>query len=64
MANEADLRAAISQGRERARKVGPLYSEWDTIFDAEAILSGNQTLLDWGPRERAIDIITARLWRP
>lgn len=55
------LRDAIAKARARAGKAGPLHADWDLIADAEALLAGKPTLINWGSSEQAIKKLTALL---
>lgn len=56
-----DLRKAIAAARSRASAVGSMHALWDTIADAEAILAGKPTLLDYGEDGAAIRHLTKAL---
>lgn len=47
------LRRWIVEARRVAEPVGPIHGLWDVIFDAEALLKGNPTLLRGPPAEVA-----------
>lgn len=45
----------VKQLRAIAQPVGAMHSFWDTIFDIEALLDGQQTLLHQTPEEWIAD---------
>lgn len=57
------LAELIPPSRAAAAEVGTMHSDWDAIFDAEALLAGGQTLLRGTPAEVA-DKVIAMLDRP
>jgi len=61
LADNIELQAAITSARSRASKVGPMHSLWDVISDAEALLAGKPTMLDWGTRQAAVDKLIGAL---
>jgi hypothetical protein len=44
-AERDELTAVIAAARKIAQPVGPMHSLWDMIFDAEALLAGQPTVL-------------------
>ena len=40
-----EIKRAVESMRGRARRVGPQHALWDLIFDCEALLNGERTLL-------------------
>lgn len=59
--SEADLLARINEARRIAMPVGPMHALWDVIFDAEAYLNGNSTMLNYGPPNEALGNLIAAL---
>jgi len=49
-----ELRDYARRGRNLAAAVGPSHGQWDTIFDAEAILAGRPAMLDRATVERLL----------
>lgn len=44
-----------------AASVGPQHALWDAIFDAEAWLAGQPTVLNYGDRETALKTLIEQL---
>lgn len=61
---ETALRFAINAARRRAAVVGPQHALWDVIGDAEALLAGKPTIVDYGSREQAIRTLIEQLKPP
>src|SRR5688572_22871030 len=57
------LREAIRKARVRASAVGSQHALWDIISDAEALLGGRRTLLDYGEPGIAVRTLTEQLGR-
>ena len=49
-----EIRAAIRIMRTKAQPVGTMHGLWDLIFDAEALLTGGETLLKRDVIEKAL----------
>lgn len=50
----SEIRTAVDKLRLAAETVGGMHSNWDLIFDAEALLAGKQTLLSRDVIEREL----------
>lgn len=53
--DEALVRRLLPQVRAEAQKVGTMHPAWDLIFDAEALLKHEPTLLQFESREKAME---------
>jgi hypothetical protein len=53
--DEAVIRRLLPQVRAEAQKVGTMHGSWDLIFDAEALLKHEPTLLRFESREKAME---------
>jgi hypothetical protein len=51
---ETALRAVLPKARSIAARGGTMHGAWDAIFDAEALLAGQKTLLRFETREEGI----------
>lgn len=51
---DQQMRTLILQARAKAAPVGAMHALWDTIFDAEAILAGQPSLLSRDVVERQL----------
>jgi hypothetical protein len=51
---DEEIQESINTMRTRAARVGPQHAFWEIIFEAEAMLKGEQTLLDRSEIEMAI----------
>lgn len=60
---DAEMNSLIASARDRAARVGPMHGMWDTIFDAEAMVDGKETLSNWGSGDKARKTIAASLMR-
>lgn len=58
---ENELSLVVQAARSRCAHIGPMHSLWDVIFDAESLLAGKTTYLDYGPRDVAIRALIAKL---
>lgn len=49
-----EIKAAIRIMRTKAQPAGTMHGSWDLIFDAEALLTGRETLLKRDVIEKAL----------
>lgn len=53
--DEIVVRRLLPQVRAEAQKVGTMHGSWDLIFDVEALLAHQPTLLRFESREKAME---------
>lgn len=59
--DEQAVRRLLPQVRTEAQKVGTIHGAWDLIFDVEALLNHQPTLLQFENREKAMEVFRGML---